>query len=145
MSNEPDPSKHTTREAGLLGLMADGMTTHAVAAALGTSDAAVLRNLSLILEKLGVRSRVDAARVFRPDEETELRLELWRLPVADRHLLRRWLAADDAGRKSIASQVLKRRTRSGAVLTRFIALLTTEPQQRERFTRILKEIDAGSD
>jgi DNA-binding CsgD family transcriptional regulator len=145
MNNEPDPLKLTPREAEVLGLMADGMTIHAIAAELGTSDSAVQGNVSVILERVGVGERTDTFRVSRPDEDTELRLELRRLPVADRLLLRRWLTADAAGRKSIASQILKRRTRSGAVMTRFIALLTTEPKQHERFTRIFKEIDAGGD
>jgi DNA-binding CsgD family transcriptional regulator len=145
MNNEPDPLKLTPREAELLGLMADGMTTHAIAAELGTSSSSVERNASAIFKKLGSRTRIDAIRVFRPDEDTKFRLELRRLPVADRHLLRRWLAADDAERTSIASQVLKRRRGSGDALARYIALLTTDPQQHERFTRIFKEIDAGSD
>jgi DNA-binding CsgD family transcriptional regulator len=145
MNNASDPLDLTPREAEVLGLMADGMTTRAIAAELGTSDSAVGRTLSGIVQKLGVRQRIDAIRVFRPDEDTELRLELRRMPVVDRHLLRRWLVADGEERTSIASQVLKRRRESGAVLARFIALLTTEPQQQDRFMRIFKEIDAGGD
>jgi len=45
------------------------------------------------------------------------------------------LAADRSGRESIASQALKGRTEGSDSLSEFIAMLTTHPEQQERFMR----------
>jgi hypothetical protein len=58
---------------------------------------------------------------------------------------RSWLAADRSGRESIASQALKRRTEGSAALSEFIAMLTTHPEQHERFMRVLGQIDGEGD
>jgi DNA-binding CsgD family transcriptional regulator len=145
MSSEPDPSKLTPREAEVLDLMAEGMTTRDIAAQLGVSARTVGRSITLIYEKLGASTRLDAVhRILRSDEDFEVRLKLRRLPTADRQLLLRWLAADRGERESIASQVLKRRTQAGDVLAECVAMLTSHPEQHQRFVRLLRQIDGDS-
>ena len=56
-------------------------------------------------------------------------------------MFRRLLAADHEDRESIASQAIKRRTESGDALAKFIAMLTTRSELRERFMRVVSEID----
>jgi DNA-binding CsgD family transcriptional regulator len=146
MSSEPDRSKLTPREAEVLDLVAEGMTTSDIAAQLGVSAGTVARSMTLIFEKLGASTRIDAVhRILRSDQDFELRLELQRLPTADRQLLLRWLAADRGERESVASQVLKRQTQANDVLAELVAMLMGHPEQHERFARLLRQIGGGSD
>jgi DNA-binding CsgD family transcriptional regulator len=142
MDKEPDFPGLTPHETEVLRRMIEGMTIRAIAAELGMTVAAVGNNRSVIFQKLGVQSRVEAAaRLSRPDKDAGLHIALRQLPAGDRELLRRWLAADHEDRESIASKAIKRRTESGHALPKFIAMLSTRPELRERVMRVLKVID----
>jgi DNA-binding CsgD family transcriptional regulator len=144
MSSEsayPNPEL-TPRETEVLERMADGMSSSAIGAELRLTSKAVHESIVSILLKLGVRSRLEAVdRYFRQDEDSGIRIALRRLQADDREVLRRWLAADQEDRESIACQALKRRTESGDALAQFIDTLTSQPDQHERFRRVLRQMD----
>ena len=134
----------TPRETEVLERLANGMSSSAIGAELRLTSSAVNASLESILLKLGVHSRTEAVvRYFRPepDEDAGIRIPLRRLQADDREMLRGWLAADQEDRESIACEVLKRRTESGDVLAQFIDTLTSQPDQHERFRRVLRQID----
>jgi DNA-binding NarL/FixJ family response regulator len=53
----------TKREGQVLGLLADGLSNKAIAAALGVSDETIKFHLGSILGKLGASNRTDAVRL----------------------------------------------------------------------------------
>ena len=57
------------RENEVLGLLADGMTDREIAVALVVSRRTVESHVRNILDKLGVQSRLDAARIYRRRHE----------------------------------------------------------------------------
>jgi DNA-binding NarL/FixJ family response regulator len=59
----------TVRENEVLGLLADGMTDREIAVALVVSRRTVESHVRNILDKLGVQSRLDAARIYRRRHE----------------------------------------------------------------------------
>ena len=140
MSSEPF-SKLTPQEHQVLDLLAEGADGGMIAAKLGLSRKVVRADVQSIMQKLGVHSRLEAAaHHIRSDEDFGLRTALRELSPRDREALLRWLLAAEEDREDIASQALKRRE-GGDALAEHIATLTTHPEQRERFTRVLREID----
>jgi DNA-binding CsgD family transcriptional regulator len=143
MSSEPDFSTLTPEEHLVLDLLADGTDGGMIAAKLGLSRKVVRSDVQSIMQKLGVHSRLEAASLqIRSDKDRLLRIELRGLPPRDREALLRWLLADEEDRKDIASQALKRREGSAA-LAQYIATLSTHPEQRQRFIRVLREIESA--
>ena len=143
MSSEPDFSKLTPQEHLVLDLLAEGTDGGTIAAKLGLSRKVVRSDVQSIMQKLGVHSRLEAASLqIRSDKDRLLRIELRGLPPRDREALLRWLLADEEDRKDIASQALKRREGSAA-LAQYIATLSTHPEQRQRFIRVLREIESA--
>jgi Bacterial regulatory proteins, luxR family len=127
----------------VLDLLAEGADGGTIAAKLGLSRKLVQADVQSIMQKLEVHSRVEAAaHHLRSDPDAKLRIELRRLPAPDREALLRWLLADKEDRKDIASQALKRREGSAA-LAEYIATLSTHPEQRQRFIRVLREIESA--
>src|SRR4026207_2412342 len=123
MDRDPDFPGLTLHETEVLRRMAEGMTSRAIAAELGMTVAAVGNDTSVIFQKLGVQTRLEAtARLFRPEKAAGLHIALRQLSAGDRDVLRRWLAAEHEDRESIASQAIKRRTESGDALAKFIAM-----------------------
>jgi DNA-binding CsgD family transcriptional regulator len=138
MSSEPF-SKLTPQEHRVLDLLVEGVDGGTIAARLGLSRKMVRADVQSIMQKLGVHSRVEAAALYlRSDPDARLRFELRRLPPQDHEALLRWLLADEEDREDIASQALKRREGSAA-LVEYIATLSTHPEQRQRFIRLLRE------
>jgi DNA-binding CsgD family transcriptional regulator len=134
----------TPRETEVLERLANGMSSWAIGAELRLTSNAVNASLESILLKLGVHSLSEAVvRYFRPEPDADvgIRIPLRRLQADDREVLRRWLAADQEDRESIACEALKRRTESGDVLAQFVDTLTSQPDQHERFRRVLRQID----
>ena len=134
----------TPRETEVLERLANGMSSSAIGAELRLTSSAVNASLESILLKLGVHSLSEAVvRYLRPepDHDAGIRIPLRRLQADDREVLRRWLAADQEDREPIACEALKRRTESGDVLAQFIDTLTSQPDQQERFTRVLRQMD----
>jgi DNA-binding CsgD family transcriptional regulator len=131
----------TLREQQLLHLLADGADSATIAAALGLSTRMVETEIQGIVDKLEVDSRVEAlARYFGSGQDAGLREELWQLSPRSRDALLRWILADERHQEDIASQALKRRE-DGDALADYITTLTTHPEQRQRFLRLLREID----
>jgi DNA-binding CsgD family transcriptional regulator/tetratricopeptide (TPR) repeat protein len=64
-----DPHGLTRRERGVLELLADGLTNAEIAALLVISEKTAGHHVSAILDKLGVRSRYDAAKLAAQDRE----------------------------------------------------------------------------
>ena len=60
----------TETERRVAELVAEGLSNKEVAARLFVSVRAVEANLSKVYAKLGVRSRAELARTFRPDEQS---------------------------------------------------------------------------
>ena len=142
MSSEPF-SKLTPQESQVLDLLVEGADGGRIAATLGLSRKVVRADVQSIMEKLGVHSRLEAAVVrLRSDPDASLRIELRRLPLQDREALLRWLLADEEDREDIAAQALKRRE-GGAALAEYVATLSSHPEQRERFIRLLREIESA--
>jgi len=113
----------TPRETEVLKRLANGMSSSAIGAELRLTSNAVSASLESILLKLGVHSLSEAVvRYFRPEPDADvgIRIPLRRLQADDREVLRRWLAADQEDRESIACETLKRRTESGDVLAQFV-------------------------
>jgi DNA-binding CsgD family transcriptional regulator len=144
MDSESSHPPLTPREHQLLHLVAGGANSVRIAAELGLSTRMVRTETQSILEKLGVHSRLEAVvRYFQSDPDAGLRDELWRLSPRSREALLRWLLADEGDRDDIASQALKRRE-GGDALAKHIETLTTQPEQHQRFLRLLREIDPES-
>jgi hypothetical protein len=64
------------------------------------------------------------------------------LPREDRELLLRWLVTDSADREGLAAEAINRRTESADVLAEIIQVVTMLPEQRQRFIRVLEEIQS---
>ena len=144
MSSEPF-SKLTPQEHQVLDLLAEGADGGMIAAKLGLSRKVVRADVQSIMQKLGVHSRLEAAaHHIRSDEDFGLRTALRELSPRDREALLRWLLAAEEDREDIASQALKRRE-GGDALAEHIATLTTHPEQRERYLRVLGQIDGKGD
>jgi DNA-binding CsgD family transcriptional regulator len=141
MGGEPVHPELTPHERHVLDLLAQGVDGDTIAAKLGLTRKIVHADVQSIMQKLGVQSRVEAAaHHLRSDEDVGLRTALRELSLRDREALLRWLLAAAKDREDIASQALKRREGRDA-LAEHIATLTTHPEQRERFTRVLGQID----
>jgi DNA-binding CsgD family transcriptional regulator len=133
----------TAVERDVLGLMVEGADGGMISKRLGISRAEVRTHVSVILSKLGVNSRLQAAsRYWRLGNDIGLFMELRRLPREDRELLLRWLVADPADREGLAAEAVKRRTESADVLAEIIQVVTMLPEQRQRFIRVLEEIQS---
>lgn len=67
MANPADPALGTLtgRESEVLRHLADGLTDHEIAEALGLSTRTVEKHVSNVLQKLGARNRAEAARRYR--------------------------------------------------------------------------------
>jgi DNA-binding CsgD family transcriptional regulator len=144
MGSEPF-SKLTPREHQVLGLLAEGADGGTIAAKLGLSRMMVRTDVQSIMQKLGVHSRLEAATLLvRSDKDRGLRIELRRLPPRDREVLLRWLLAAEEDREDIAARALKRRE-GDAALAEYLTTLTTHPEQRQRFIRLLRDIESAGD
>ena len=62
----------TAAERRVATLTAEGRTNREVAAALFVNERTVETHLSHVYTKLGVRSRAELARTFRPDEQSSV-------------------------------------------------------------------------
>jgi DNA-binding CsgD family transcriptional regulator len=143
MDGASDTPHLSAVERDVLGLMVEGADGGTISKRLGISRAEVRTHVSVILNKLGVNSHLQAAaRYWRLGNDIVLFMELRRLPREDRELLLRWLVADSADREGLAAEALKRRTESADVLAELIQVVTMLPEQRQRFIRILEEIQS---
>jgi DNA-binding CsgD family transcriptional regulator len=141
MGGEPVHPELTPHERHVLDLLAQGVDGGTIAAKLGLTRKIVHADVQSIMQKLAVHSRLEAAaHHVRSDKDFGLRTALRKLSPRDREALLRWLLAAEEDREDIASQALKRRE-GGDALAEHIATLTTHPEQRERFTRVIREID----
>ena len=134
----------TPRETEVLERLANGMSSSAIGAELRLTSSAVNASLESILLKLGVHSLSEAVvRYLRPEPDADagIRIPLRRLQADDREVLRRWLAADQEDRECMACESFKSRTESGDVLAQFVDTLTSQPDQYERFRRVLRQMD----
>jgi DNA-binding CsgD family transcriptional regulator len=131
----------TPREQQLLHLLADRADNATIAAALGLSPRMFQTEIRRIVDKFEVGTRVEAlARYFGSGQDPGLREELWQLSPRSRDALLRWILADEGHQEDIAAQALKKREDVDA-LADHITTLTTHPEQRQRFLRLLREID----
>jgi len=131
----------TPHERRVLDLLAQGVDGGTIAAKLGLTRKIVHADVQSIMQKLGVHSRLEAAaHHLRSDKDLGLRTALRQLSPRDREALLRWLLAPEEDREDIASQALKRREGRDALAEHFAAL-TTHPERRERFIRVLRQID----
>ena len=138
----PEDAELTPHERHVLDLLAQGLDGDTIAAKVGLTRKIVQADVQSIMQKLGVNSRIGAAaHHVRSDKDFGLRTALRELSPRDREALLRWLLADEEDRKDIASQALKRRE-GGAALAEYIATLTTQPEQRQRFVRLLRDIES---
>ena len=143
MDGASDTPRLTAVERDVLGLMVEGADGGTISKRLGISRAEVRTHVSVILNKLGVNSRLQAAaRYWRLGNDFGLFMELRRLPREDRELLVRWLVADSADREGLAAEAIKRRTESADVLAEIIQVVTMLPEQRQRFIRVIEEIQS---
>jgi DNA-binding CsgD family transcriptional regulator len=134
----------TPREQQLLHFLGDGADNATIAAAMGLSPRMFETEIQRIVDKLDVRTRVGAlSRYLGSGQDPGLREELWQLSPRSREALLRWILADEGHREDIAAQALKRREDVDA-LADHITTLTTHPEQRQRFLRLLREIDPES-
>ena len=76
------PANLTTREAGVLGLVASGVTNRDIAAALHLSERTVARHLSNIFTKIGVATRT-AAAAFAYEQDLAQRTPAREGPMVD--------------------------------------------------------------
>ena len=144
MDSESSYSALTPQEHQVLHLLARGANSPTIAAELGLSTRTVATEIQSLVQKLDVHTRLEAVvRYFQSDEDAGLREELWQLSPSSRDVLVRWLLAEEGDREGIASQALKRRENREA-LAEHIATLTTHPGQRQRFLRLLRDIDSES-
>jgi DNA-binding CsgD family transcriptional regulator len=142
MDGDPTHQELTPQEHQVLDLLAEGADGGTIAAKLGLSRNMVRADVQSIMQKLEVHSRLEAVvHHLRSDQDAGLRANLRRLPPRDREALLRWLLADEEDREDIAFQALKRRE-GGAALAEYIATLTTQPEQRRRFVRLLRDIES---
>jgi DNA-binding CsgD family transcriptional regulator len=107
MSGASGQPQLTLEERDLLRLLAAGASQRTISDRLGISNAAVESEIKVILDKLGVHSRLEA--VARQVSSDALRDDLRRLSRRSRDLLLRWLVAALESRDEPASQALKRR------------------------------------
>jgi DNA-binding CsgD family transcriptional regulator len=144
MDGASDTPHLTAVEREVLELMVEGADGGTISKRLGISRAEVRGHHSVILEKLGAHSRLEAAtRYWRLGNDIGLFMELRRLRREDRELLLSWLIADQEDREGLAAKALKRRTENGDVLAQIIQMVTMLPEQRQRFIRILREIQSA--
>ena len=137
----PEDAELTPHERHVLDLLAQGLDGGTIAAKVGLTRKIVHADVQIIMQKLEVHSRVEAAAHYlRSDPDARLRFDLRGLPPKDREALLRWLLADEEDREDIASRALKRHE-GGAALAEHITTLTTHPDQHERFIRVLVQID----
>ena len=158
MDSESSYSALTPQEHQVLHLLARGANSPTIAAELGLSTRTVATEIQSLVQKLDVHTRLEAVvRYFQSDEDAGLREELWQLSPSSRDVLVRWLLAEEGDREGIASQALKRRENrvqpeiadeqrreNREALAEHIATLTTHPGQRQRFLRLLRDIDPES-
>ena len=138
----PEDAELTPHERHVLDFLAQGLDGGTIAAKVGLTRKIVQADVQTIVQKLEVHSRLEAAaHHVRSDKDFELRTALRELSPRDREGLLRWLLADEKDREEIASQALKRRE-GGAALAEYIATLTTQPEQRQRFVRLLRDIES---
>ena len=138
----PEDAELTPHERHVLDLLAQGLDSGTIAAHVGLTGKIVDAEVQSIMQKLGVHSRLEAAKHHvLSDKDFELRTALRELPPRDRGALLRWLLADEEDRDDIASQALKR-NEGGAALAEYIATLTMQPEQRQRFVRLLRDIES---
>ena len=143
MDGASDTPHLTAVERDVLGLMIEGADGGTISKRLEISRAEVRTHVSVILNELGVNSRLQAAtRYWRSGNDIGLFMVLRPLPREDRELLLRWLVADSADREGLAAEAINRRTESADVLAEIIQVVTMLPEQRQRFIRVLEEIQS---
>jgi hypothetical protein len=76
-------------------------------------------------------------------DDNELRLALSAVEPRGRHLLRRFLIADQSDRDVLALGLLHEGTEHAAWLADLIDTLTMHPDERRRVVRLLGELEAG--
>jgi DNA-binding CsgD family transcriptional regulator len=143
MDGASDTPHLTAVERDVLGLMIEEADGGTISKRLEISRAEVRTHVSVILNELGVNSRLQAAtRYWRSGNDIGLFMVLRPLPREDRELLLRWLVTDSADREGLAAEAINRRTESADVLAEIIQVVTMLPEQRQRFIRVLEEIQS---